>query len=844
MHVRCWARGGFSLAVVAGCLVLHPGTMRAQDDVTALGQAHGGARPPAGYYQFRATHPHAFEFSQQNGWIVRARAVATRRDALRAAALAVRPPRGAAGPAIAGAPEAFQPAGGVLHGDMNVPVFLALYANTDSASLASTINPAVMWQRLYDTAPAPPYSVHSYYLEISRDSLRVNGTVLDWIRVPGTDGSYEGPAGCDGICSASGVPTLIADLVTRADPSVDFGQFDNDGPDGIPNSGDDDGYVDAVVILHPEVGAECQLVTAGTANNIWSHRFYYSGWTGQDLVTNDSSASGGFIKIRDYIIQGVQGGDTGCTPNQPQAMGVVAHETGHLFGLPDLYDTGPNGSSGIGRWGLMGMGNERLPTSPAHMTAWSRAQLGWVTEIPISRDTDVVLSPIETSDTALVLPVSNSNEYFLLANRQRLGSDANLYSPGLLAWHVDSALMRSRLPSNTVNASFPHALDLVQADGLNQLDGQGASMSNTLRGDAGDPFPGATQNTRLDYDTKPSTARNDGTPTFLGVENITQVTPNGAMSMSLSFGKPTLVQATDTMAVFRLDLIPYHRFLGLLSDSMAHTLSIDSVQMTPDSARRFTWISWSDGGARSHSYTPPGRADTVIANLAAEYRVRAAVSGDGSVSATPTVALTTGALEPAGTPITLTAVPASGKVLDAWTGDTIATSAALALVMNRPFDVRATFVDSLRTVPFTAGTDSAVIGRYFAYTLRATGGVGGYTWALASGVLPPGITLQGSGGLAGLLTSTGAYHATATVVTGHLRKTVAVDFNVTAPTLDTAAVAGAVLGVGSGIAPDDERYLDLIGNRNGHLDVGDFLAWVRATAAASAGAIAPTKVGR
>ena len=27
------------------------------------------------------------------------------------------------------------------------------------------------------------------------------------------------------------------------DGSVDWGQFDNDGPDGIPNSGDDDGFV-------------------------------------------------------------------------------------------------------------------------------------------------------------------------------------------------------------------------------------------------------------------------------------------------------------------------------------------------------------------------------------------------------------------------------------------------------------------------------------------------------------------------------------------------------------------------------------------------------------------------
>jgi len=33
------------------------------------------------------------------------------------------------------------------------------------------------------------------------------------------------------------------------DPDVDFSRFDNDGRDGIPNSGDDDGYVDYLVLM-------------------------------------------------------------------------------------------------------------------------------------------------------------------------------------------------------------------------------------------------------------------------------------------------------------------------------------------------------------------------------------------------------------------------------------------------------------------------------------------------------------------------------------------------------------------------------------------------------------------
>ncbi|NIQ55069.1 MAG: hypothetical protein GWN71_10720, partial [Gammaproteobacteria bacterium] len=38
----------------------------------------------------------------------------------------------------------------------------------------------------------------------------------------------------------------VTAAIRQADATIDFGQYDNDGPDGIPNSGDDDGYVDGL----------------------------------------------------------------------------------------------------------------------------------------------------------------------------------------------------------------------------------------------------------------------------------------------------------------------------------------------------------------------------------------------------------------------------------------------------------------------------------------------------------------------------------------------------------------------------------------------------------------------
>jgi immune inhibitor A len=427
--------------------------------------------------------------------------------------------------------------GGVLSGDLNMPVFLVVYENTDSVSIAANVPRSALETRLYGTDPGPPYSVHSYYREVSNDQLRVNGTVFDWARVPQADSIYEGNG--SGTGPDNQISVLIADLVSVWDGTVDFGQFDNDGPDGFPNSGDDDGYVDAIVMIHPEVDGSCYVLNPAGEGNIWAHRWSRTQWGYAPLPTSDVSANGGNILVDDYIIQGGQGGDGGCTSDEPQSMGLVAHETGHLFGLPDLYDTVLN-YPGIGRWGLMGAGNEQVHSRPVHLTAWSKSQLGWVTEVLIDVDTTIAISPVVTSDTSYILPVPNTNEYFILENRQPIGSDSMLIRDGLLVWHVDSVLVRTRKAFNTVNGFTPHAMALVQADGRDDL------LGDVNRGDTGDPFPGLENNTTLGVCTAPSTQTNNGTPSLVSVENITQLTPFGAMRADIRFVVPDPIAIVDS----------------------------------------------------------------------------------------------------------------------------------------------------------------------------------------------------------------------------------------------------------------------------------------------------------
>lgn len=125
--------------------------------------------------------------------------------------------------------------------------------------------------------------------------------------------------------------------------------------------------------------------------------------------------------------------------------------------------------------------------------------LGWVDIVDVAPGEvlgEVALPPVQTSGRVFRVPAQDgSGEHLLLENRQRIGSDANLWEPGLLIWHVDPATVSDAWSSNTVNNN-PGRLGvwLRQADGRNELAGAGAS-----HGDPGDPFPGCIKDDYFDY---------------------------------------------------------------------------------------------------------------------------------------------------------------------------------------------------------------------------------------------------------------------------------------------------------------------------------------------------------
>ncbi len=791
---------GLSVFVV---LVLPP-NLEAQGDVEAFGR-YMSVDPPPGYYELLRDNPRAFQFSENNGWTVRGHAVAASRNRQRQSAARA-----------SGAPSPASSTGGVLSGELTLAVFLILFSDTDSTTVATTLPREDFDANMFGSDPAPPYSVNTFYREMSNNTLTVSGTVFDWTRVSEADSIYE--AGCNGLCSAANVPftNMIAELVAARDGAVDFGQFDNDGPDGLPNSADDDGYVDAIVLFHPELDGAC-----GGNDNLWAHRWSYRGRRGADLLTDDDALGGGKIKVRDYIVQGGQGGPGGCTAGQPQAIGVVSHETGHLFGLPDLYDTSNEGE-GIGHWGLMGSGNWHFPSSPAHMMAWSKAQLGWITEVVMQTDTVLKIGPVMTSDTAFILPIDNRDEYFILENRQAIGSDAFVWSPGLLIWHADSVAIRQRTVFNSVNASRPNALALEQADARTDL------QDGANRGDATDPFPGAGNKTAFGPGTIPSSATNDGANSFVAVDSITQE-PSGAITARIRFERPTVIETGRAFAVFRLDGAPFTEFEQRLTPGSEHTLDMDDVQLVDGGRRRYTWVSWSNGEQRSHVFVASQGGDSIVATTSAEFLVRVGQEGiGGSVTADPQLDFGGGELLVEGTEVTLTAsVDSAGHVFEGWSGDTTTANPVVVLAMERPYEVTATFGAPL-VVP-SAAVPQAIMGASYRHELGASGGIGTFTWELVQGTLPRNLSLRFDGVLTGIPEVVGQTTFTARIRSGSQTVEQQFTLGVVPPALVVADVVRQLVGLGSVLSADEVRYLDLVGNRTGQFDLGDFLAWVETT---------------
>lgn len=423
-------------------------------------------------------------------------------------------------------------------GTANIPVILINFKDTETTYDASDFN-----NLLFDTGN---YSMKDYYSEVSYGKFTVSagpGGVIGWYTAT-QNHDYYGENDTQGLDMFPG--TLVREAVIAADiAGFNFAPYDNDG----------DCYVDMVMIVHQGSGEES---ASGLAADIWSHTwnlndaYYYWSSDGGEYTTDDACPQGGYIKVNVYTIQPEKLGSSMMT------VGVFTHEFGHALGLPDLYDTDYS-SEGIGRWSLMAGGGWNYTTvygdRPAHLDAWSKYYLGWVTPTEVS-GTLINESITQAVTAADVYRLGNgtpaSGEYFLIENRQKTGFDAGLPGAGLLIWHIDGGWISSALNFNTVNDSecypdgpscnaYHYGVALVQADNSYDME------KGNNDGDEGDPYPGTGNNT-LFWDTSlPDSNLYNGTRSNVSIINITA--SSDTMTATLTFGSSDLTPPSGSVSI-------------------------------------------------------------------------------------------------------------------------------------------------------------------------------------------------------------------------------------------------------------------------------------------------------
>ena len=279
---------------------------------------------------------------------------------------------------------------------------------------------------------------------------------------------------------------------------VDFSQYDNTGNRNI----------DGVMIVHSGQGDE----EGGGGDYIWSHR---SSISSLPLIGGSSS----LMFAKDYTIQP----EIRVNYNDIVGIGIFCHEFGHLLGLPDLYDTDTSDDEhyGIGEWGLMGLGGWLGQENyPAGMSAFSKEKLGWANIKNITENVgSYELQPAHRSGEIYKITTNNNNEYFLLENRQKAGTDEYLNGVGMAIWHINSK-RTDRYPASihVNNRRDSKGVDLEEADGDFDLDFE------RNRGDAGDLFPGSHRRTIFDNESDPNSQlyedKGEGVETGIAITNI------------------------------------------------------------------------------------------------------------------------------------------------------------------------------------------------------------------------------------------------------------------------------------------------------------------------------------
>lgn len=344
-------------------------------------------------------------------------------------------------------------------------------------------------------------SVRDYFLAQSNGQFELDFDVVGPVTMSKNSGYYGG----DGAYQKDEkVYEMIKEACDGIQDKVNLKDYDWDG----------DGEADQVFFLYAGLGQ----ASGGSAGTVWPHESELRYWPCGVL----SYSTG---KINTYACANeLQPETQGSSRYISAGIGTICHEFSHCLGFADMYDTTGGGGYGMSVFDVMDQGSYNgNGFVPCNYTAFERIYAGWVEAIELESPATVkdMKSVSDYGRPFIMYNYKNTNEYFLMENRQNTGWDKGLYgSNGLLIVHVN--YVPSRWANNSVNSSAEkiQCCTVVNADG---------SRENTQYSLQGDLYPyevkGVTMNDEFTDESEPAAklyTKNSDNSYALGIP-ITQI---------------------------------------------------------------------------------------------------------------------------------------------------------------------------------------------------------------------------------------------------------------------------------------------------------------------------------
>jgi M6 family metalloprotease-like protein len=254
--------------------------------------------------------------------------------------------------------------------------------------------------------PNPPGIGHSivdwasnYFGTVSGGRLSLDVKMDDhWVRMPHPASSYS-------FQTFPGQKAFIQDAVTAADPTFDF-------------SGRQTIYV---------VSAATGPYTGGGP---LPNSPAFIGPDSFGVNTNDGVT----------IHWGASFGDDVRRPSPDYGAHILAHETSHTFGLPDLYSFGQDFDHqhlNVGAWDRMGWIGPGFGYS-----GWHSLKLGWLDPsqaVCVDGDATATLTPMSNpGGTKMLISKTDSHTAYVAEVRSSTGVDTGICNEGVLVYKVDA----------------------------------------------------------------------------------------------------------------------------------------------------------------------------------------------------------------------------------------------------------------------------------------------------------------------------------------------------------------------------------------------------------------------